>query len=96
VVVKHRVRWTHSFYAADRGERERAVADNKLWINAAAASVLPASASHIASADNQPPISTGPLDTLLRIVEHAVTRKSSSIWKTTTESPKTGVSGEAD
>jgi len=60
--------------AADRGERERAVADNKLWINAAAALGSPSIRTHIASADNQPPDLDRSTDTLLRIVEHAVTR----------------------
>jgi sugar phosphate isomerase/epimerase len=64
----------HSFYAADRAERERAVADNKQWIDAAAALGSPSIRTHLASADNQPPDLDRFTDTLLRIVEHAATR----------------------
>jgi len=64
----------HSFYAADRVERERAVADNKQWIDAAAALGSPSIRTHIASADNQPPDLDRSTDTLLRVVEHAATR----------------------
>jgi len=64
----------HSFYAADRAERERAVADNKKWIDAAAVLGSPSIRTHIASADNQPPDLDRSTDTLLRIVEHAATR----------------------
>ena len=64
----------HSFYAADRAERERAVADNKQWIDAAAVLGSPSIRTHIASADNQPPDLDRSTDTLLRIVEHAATR----------------------
>jgi len=69
----------HSFYAADPAERERAVADNKQWIDAAATLGSPSIRTHIASPDNQPP-DNQPLDlarcadTLLRIVEHAAKR----------------------
>jgi sugar phosphate isomerase/epimerase len=64
----------HSFYAADRAERERAVADNTQWVDAAAALGSPSIRTHIASADNQPPNLDRATDTLLRIVEHAATR----------------------
>ncbi len=64
----------HSFYATDRVERERAVADNKRWIDAAATLGSPSLRTHIASADNQPPDLNRSTDTLLRIVEHAATR----------------------
>jgi sugar phosphate isomerase/epimerase len=64
----------HSFYAADRAERELAVADNKHWVDAAAALGSPSIRTHIASADNQPPDLDRSVDTLLRIVEHAATR----------------------
>ncbi len=64
----------YSFYAADRAERERAVADNKQWIDAAAVLGSPSIRTHIASADNQPPNLDRSTDTLLRIVEHAATR----------------------
>jgi sugar phosphate isomerase/epimerase len=74
VVVNIAFDGQHSFYAADRAERERAVADNKLWINAAAALGSPSIRTHIASADNQPPDLDRSTDTLLRIVEQAVTR----------------------
>jgi sugar phosphate isomerase/epimerase len=64
----------HSFYALDRAERERAVADNKQWIDAAAALGSPGIRTHIAAADNRPPDLDRSADTLLRIVEHAATR----------------------
>ncbi|MBZ5664071.1 MAG: sugar phosphate isomerase/epimerase [Acidobacteriia bacterium] len=64
----------HSFYATDRGERERAIADNKQWIDAAVALGSPGIRTHVASADNQAPDLERCADTLLRIVEHAATR----------------------
>jgi sugar phosphate isomerase/epimerase len=64
----------HSFYAADPAERERAVADNKRWIDAAATLGSPSIRTHIASPDGQPPDLTRCVDTLLRIVEHAAKR----------------------
>jgi sugar phosphate isomerase/epimerase len=64
----------HSFYAADPAERERAVADNKRWIDAAATLGSPSIRTHIATADNQPPNLGRCTDTLLRIVEHGVKR----------------------
>ena len=64
----------HSFYAADLAERERAIADNKRWIDAAGALGSPSIRTHIASADNQPPDLDRSADTLLRIVEYAATR----------------------
>lgn len=64
----------HSFYAADRTERERAIAENKQWIDAAATLGSPSIRTHIASADHQPPDLDRSIDTLLRIVEHAATR----------------------
>ena len=64
----------HSFYALDRAERERAIADNKQWIDAAAKLGSPSIRTHIASADKQPPDLDRCADTLLRIVEHAAAR----------------------
>ena len=64
----------HSFYALDRTERERAVADNKQWIDAAATLGSPSIRTHVAAADNQPPDLERSADTLLRIVEHAAVR----------------------
>jgi len=64
----------HSFYAPDRAERDRAVADNQRWIDAAAALGSPSLRTHIASADHQPPDLGRCADTLLRIVEYAATR----------------------
>jgi len=64
----------HSFYALERAERERATADNKRWIDAAATLGSPSIRTHIASADNQPPDLDRSADTLLRIVEYAATR----------------------
>ena len=64
----------HSFYAADRSERDRAVADNQQWIDAAATLGSPGIRTHVAAADNQPPDLERCTDTLLRIVEHAATR----------------------
>ncbi|MGA8763083.1 MAG: TIM barrel protein, partial [Candidatus Sulfotelmatobacter sp.] len=74
VVVNIAFDGRHSFYATDRAERERAVADNKQWIDAAATIGSPSIRTHIASADNQPPDLDRSTDTLLRIVEHAATR----------------------
>jgi sugar phosphate isomerase/epimerase len=65
----------HSFYALDRAERERAVADNKQWIDAAATLGSPSIRTHVAAADNQPPDLDRSADTLLRIAEHASARK---------------------
>jgi len=75
----------HSFYAADPAERERAVADNKRWVDAAATLGSPSIRTHIASPDNQPRDNQPPdlgrspdlgqcADTLLRILEHAAKR----------------------
>jgi len=72
----------HSFYAADRAQRERAVADNKRWVDAAAVLGSPSIRTHIASPDkspdnspgNQPPDLGRSADTLLRIAEHAAKR----------------------
>jgi sugar phosphate isomerase/epimerase len=61
----------HSFYAQDRAERDRAVVDNKQWIDAAAALGSPSIRSHIAAADHEPPDLDRAADTLMRIVEHA-------------------------
>lgn len=74
VVVNIAFDGQHSFYAADRAERERTVADNKRWIDAAATLGSPSIRTHIASADNQPPDLDRSTDSLLRIVEHAATR----------------------
>jgi sugar phosphate isomerase/epimerase len=64
----------HSFYALDRAERERAVADNERWIDAAATLGSPSIRTHLASADNQPPDLERTAETLLRLVEHAAAR----------------------
>jgi sugar phosphate isomerase/epimerase len=64
----------HSLYALDRAERERALADNKRWIDAAATLGSPCIRTHIASADNQPPDLDRSADTLLRVVEYAAAR----------------------
>jgi sugar phosphate isomerase/epimerase len=74
VVVNIAYDGRHSFYATDRTERERAVADNKRWIDAAATLGSPSIRTHIAPADNQPPDLDRCTDTLLRIVEHAAMR----------------------
>jgi sugar phosphate isomerase/epimerase len=64
----------HSFYAADRAERDIAVADNQGWIDAAARLGSPSIRTHIALAGNQPPDLGRCADTLLRIAEHAAKR----------------------
>ncbi len=64
----------NSFYAADPSERERAVAVNKQWIDAAVMLGSPSIRTHIASADNQPPDLERSADTLKRIAEYAATR----------------------
>jgi len=64
----------HSFYAADRAERELAITDNLRWIDAAARIGSPSIRTHIALAGNQPPDLTRCAETLLRIAEHAAKR----------------------
>jgi len=63
----------HSIYAADPAVRERAIADNKQWISAAAAIGSPSIRTHIASDNNQPPSLDRAADSLRRIAEHAAT-----------------------
>jgi len=63
-----------SFYALDPAERERAVADNKRWIDAAAALSSPSIRTHIAAVNSQPPDLNRCAATLLRIAEYAATR----------------------
>ena len=73
-VVDIAVDGEHSFYAADPAERERAVAVNKQWVDAAAALGSPSIRTHISSADNQPPDLERSADTLKRIAEYGATR----------------------
>jgi sugar phosphate isomerase/epimerase len=64
----------HSFYAADPAERERAVANNKQWIDAAVILGSPSIRTHIAGPDNQPPDLDRCADTLKRISDYGATR----------------------
>lgn len=64
----------HSVYANDPAERERAIADNKRWIDTAAVLGSPSIRTHIAAAGNQPPNLELAADTLRRISDHASTR----------------------
>ena len=64
----------HSIYAADSAERDRAVADNKKWVDAAATLGSLSIRTHIASDNNQPPNLDRAADSLRRIGEHAATR----------------------
>lgn len=73
-VVNIAVDGEHSFYAVDPAERERAVAVNKQWVDAAATLGSPSIRTHIASADNKPPHLERSADTLKRIAEYAATR----------------------
>jgi sugar phosphate isomerase/epimerase len=73
-VVDIAVDGEHSFYAADTAERERAVAVNKQWVDAAVTLGSPSIRTHIESADNQPPDLDRCADTLKRIAEYAATR----------------------
>lgn len=73
-VVDIAVDGEHSFYAADVAERERAVAVNKQWVDAAATLGSPSIRTHIQSADNQPPNQERCADTLQRIADYGATR----------------------
>jgi sugar phosphate isomerase/epimerase len=73
-VVNIAVDGEHSFYAPDPAERERAVAANKQWIDAAVTLGSPSIRTHIAPADHQPPNLERTSDTLQRIAEYAATR----------------------
>jgi sugar phosphate isomerase/epimerase len=63
-----------SFYAADAAERERAVAVNKQWIDAAVTIGSPSIRTHIAAAGNQPPDLDRCADTLQRIADYGASR----------------------
>jgi sugar phosphate isomerase/epimerase len=69
-VVDIAVDGEHSFYAPDPAERERAIAVNKQWIDAAVALGSPSIRTHIAGPDNQPPDLERCVDTLKRIAEY--------------------------
>ena len=73
-VVDIAVDGEHSFYAVDPAERERAVAVNKQWVDAAATLGSPSIRTHIASADNQSPDLERCADTLKQIAEYGATR----------------------
>ncbi|HUM06049.1 MAG TPA: sugar phosphate isomerase/epimerase family protein [Terriglobales bacterium] len=64
----------HSIYAADSAERDRAIADNRKWVDAAAALGSPSIRTHIASDRDQPPDLDRAADSLRRIGEHAAAR----------------------
>ena len=74
LVVDIAVDGEHSFYAADPAERERAVAVNKQWVDAAATLGSPSIRTHISSADNQLPDLERSADSLKRIAEYGATR----------------------
>jgi sugar phosphate isomerase/epimerase len=73
-VVNIAVDGEHSFYAPDPAERERAVAVNKQWIDAATTLGSPSIRTHIAAADHQPPDIQRTAETLQRIAEYAAAR----------------------
>ncbi len=73
-VVNIAVDGEHSFYAPDPAERERAVATNKQWIDAANTLGSPSIRTHVAPADHQPPDLERTSDTLQHIAEYAATR----------------------
>jgi sugar phosphate isomerase/epimerase len=64
----------HSFYAPDAAERERAVAVNKQWIDAAVVLGSPSIRTHINGPENQPPDLPLSADTLKRIAEYGASR----------------------
>lgn len=64
----------HSLYAADTAERDKAIADNKKWIDAAALLGSPNLRTHIASDHGQPPNLDRATDSLSRIAEYAASR----------------------
>ena len=72
-VVDIAVDGEHSFYAKDAAERERAVAVNKQWVDAAVVLGSPSIRTHIESANNQPPDLALCADTLKRIAEYGAT-----------------------
>ena len=63
-----------SFYAAEAAERERAVAVNKQWIDAAATLGSPSIRTHINGPNNQPPDLDRSVDTLKRIADYGASR----------------------
>jgi sugar phosphate isomerase/epimerase len=73
-VVDIAVDGEHSFYASDPAERERAVAVNKQWIDAAVTLGSPNIRTHIAADGNQPPNLERTADTLKRIADYGATR----------------------
>jgi sugar phosphate isomerase/epimerase len=73
-VVDIAVDGEHSFYAPDPAERERAVAVNKQWIDAAIALGSPSIRTHITGPENQPPDLERCADTLKRIADYGATR----------------------
>ena len=73
-VVNIAVDGEHSFYAPDPAERERAVATNKQWIDAANTLGSPSIRTHVAPADHQLPDLERTSDTLQHIAEYAATR----------------------
>jgi sugar phosphate isomerase/epimerase len=74
MVVDIAVDGTHSFYAPDAAERERAVTVNKQWIDAAATLGSPSIRTHIEGVDKQAPDLDLSADTLKRIAEYGAAR----------------------
>lgn len=73
-VVNIAVDGEHSFYAPDAAERERAVANNRQWIDAAVTLGSPSIRTHVSGPDNQPPDLDRCADTLQRISEYGASR----------------------
>jgi len=73
-VVDIAVDGENSFYAPDTAERERAVAVNKQWIDAAVALGSPSIRTHINGPENQPPDLQRCADTLKQISDYGATK----------------------
>jgi sugar phosphate isomerase/epimerase len=73
-IVNIAVDGEHSPYAADRAERERAVASSKQWINAAMAIGSPSVRTNIAPAKDSKPNVDRAVESLLRVAEYGATK----------------------
>ena len=73
-VVNIAVDGEHSPYAADRSEREQAIAFSKKWVDAAAAIGSPCIRTNIPSAKDSKPDVERTADSLVRVAEYASTK----------------------
>jgi len=73
-IVNIAVDGEHSPYAADKTERERAVASSKLWIDAAAAIGSPSVRTHIPAASDSKPDVERTAESLKRVAEYGAAK----------------------